>query len=77
MIYVINNKCYVNIAPLIYVEVVVSKDGKITPTKNKIEVNANTEISQTTVIAWLNKFVETEPARTDYAVDRKHNKRKR
>lgn len=77
MLYVINNKCYVNIAPSIYVEVVISKDGKITPTQNRIEANANTKVSQTTISEWLNKFIETEPTHTSYVVDRKHNKRKK
>lgn len=77
MLYVINNKCYVNIAPSIYVEVVISKDGKITPTSNKLEANANTEIHTTTINDWLKTFVEIEPAHTNYVVDRKHNKRKK
>lgn len=78
MLYVIGDKCYVNIAPSVYVEVVVSKGGKITPTKNKVEITSTTNIQQTTVTDWLKKFVENEPLHTEYVMDRKkHNKRKK
>lgn len=77
MLYVINNKCYVNIAPSIYVEVVVSRDGKITPTNNKVEVNSKMKIEQTTLKDWQEKFVKTEPEHLVNVVDRKYNKRKK
>ena len=77
MLYIIDNKCYVNVAPLIYVEVVVSKDGSVTPTDNKIEVNANTSVTRTTLEDWLNNFVENEPEHNRYVPDKKYNKRKR
>ena len=77
MLYVINNKCYVNVAPSIYVEVVISKDGKVTPTKNRIEVTSNTGIRQTTVKGWLDNFVEIEPSYNKNMVDKKYNKRRK
>ena len=49
MLYLINGKYYVNTSPMIYTEVILSeKDGKgiLSPTKNKIEVNPSTIITQ-------------------------------
>lgn len=77
MLYKINNKCYINIAPSIYVEVNVSKDGKITPTKNKIEVNSNIRVGTTTLEEEIKKTIKTETRTETYAVNRKHNKRKK
>ena len=77
MLYVINNKCYVNIAPSIYVEVTISREGKITPTQNKIEVTTQTKIEQVTLKDWLKRFVKNEPERASHVVDRKYNKRKK
>ena len=77
MLYVINNKCYINVAPSIYVEVNVNKNGSITPTNNKLEANATTIIQTTTVAEWLKRFVKNEPTHTEYAVGRKYNKRKK
>lgn len=77
MLYVINDKCYVNIAPSIYVEVVISKDGNITPTNNKLEVTPQMKIEPTTLNDWLKKFVEPEPEHFKNVVDRKYNKRKK
>lgn len=77
MLYIIDDKCYVNIAPSIYVEVVISKDGTITPTNKRLEINANTKIHATTLEGWLKTFVENEPTREKHVVDRKYNKRKK
>lgn len=77
MLYVIDKKCYVNIAPSIYVEVAISKDGKITPTDKKVEVNAGTKIQQTTLEDWLKNFVEIEPSNDKYEMGRKYNRRKK
>lgn len=77
MLYVIDKKCYVNIAPSIYVEVAISKDGKITPTNNKLEVNANTKIQTTTLEDWLKNFVKNEPSYDEHEMDRKYNRRKK
>lgn len=77
MLYLINNKCYVNIAPSVYVEVVVSKDGKITPTKNKLEVNSSTRIETTTIDKEISKIKKVEPPRVEYEIGRKYNKRKK
>jgi len=80
MLYSINNKCYVNISPSIYVEVIISKDGTITPTNNKIEVNGSTEITQTTLDIELSKIKEVKeikPIHNNYEMDKKYNKRKR
>lgn len=77
MLYVINNKCYVNISPSIYVEVVISKSGSITPTSNKLEATADMEIRQTTLDDWLKNFVANETTRDEHVVDRKYNKRKK
>ena len=65
MLYQINDKCYVNISPRIYVEVVVSKDGKITPTKNKIEVGGNDIIRKTTIEEQLKKLVKIEEPKVE------------
>lgn len=77
MLYIINGKCYVNIAPSMYVEVVISKDGNITPTKNKIEANANTRIEQTSLDIELKKLVQTEAPHSDanYEIRQKYNRR--
>ncbi len=77
MLYKINNKCYINIAPSIYVEVIVSNDGEITPTKNKIEVNPHIRVETTTLEEEIKKTVKTETRTENYAVNRKHNKRKK
>ena len=77
MLYIVNDKCCVNVAPSIYVEVVISKDGNITPTDNKIEVNGDTLVRQTTLQDCLNKFVKNEPEHIGYVMDMKYNKRKR
>lgn len=75
MLYTIDNKCYVNIAPSIYIEVVISEDGKITPTKNKIEANADTKINTITIADWLKRNIETETFHKNYEMDRKYNRR--
>lgn len=77
MLYLIDNKCYINIAPSIYVEVKISQEGGITPTNNKIEVNSFTKIKQTTLNEELKKLKETEPSYDDYMMERKYNKRKK
>ena len=76
MLYIIDEKCYVNIAPSIYVEVVISKDGKITPTNKRLEANATTVVTPTTLTDWLKKYVQTEPHRIEREVDRKYRRKK-
>lgn len=58
MLYQINDKCYVNISPRIYVEVIVSKDGKINPTKNRIEVGERDIVAKTTIDEQLKKITD-------------------
>ena len=76
MLYVINGKYYVNIAPSIYVEVLVTKDGDVTPTSNKIEVNANTPVVQVSLKDII-KNIKTEPVYVLHETGQKNNRRKR
>lgn len=75
MLYVINGKHYVNIAPSIYVEVLVTKDGDVQSTLNKIEVDANTHVEQVS-LEEIVKNIKTEPAHVEHEIGRK-NKRKK
>lgn len=75
MLYIINGKYYVNIAPSIYVEVFVNKDGDIQATSNKIEVDANTTVQQTSLKDIIQN-IKTEPTRVERKIGQK-NKYKR
>lgn len=80
MLYSINGKCYVNIAPSVYIEVIISEDGSINPTNNRIEVNGNTIIGQTTLydeIKKIQKKVDKKPSQDNYEMNRHYNKRKK
>ena len=70
MLYRINNKCYVKIAPSIYVEVNISEDGKITPTKNKIEINSNTNVETTTLQTEIKRVTQNKMNNTN--IEKKH-----
>ncbi len=80
MLYSINGKCYVNIAPSVYIEVIVGEDGSINPTNNRIEVNGNTIIGQTTLydeVKKIQKKVDKKPSQDNYEMNRHYNKRKK
>lgn len=86
MLYLINGKYYVNTSPMIYTEVILSEkngNGILSPTKNKIEVNQNTVITQVNLkdeVAKLlsNKPVEEpveKPVETSYEIKPRHSRR--
>lgn len=78
MLYVINGKYYVNIAPSIYTEVTVSENGTIAPTKNKVEANNNTVVTTITKDEILKKLKENEkPSEEVHEVRQRHNRRKK
>lgn len=80
MIYIINDKYYINIAPSIYVEVVVLENGTIKPTKNKIETNSNFVARTTSINDILKNNKVHEQPREEVRVQtqtQKHNRRKR
>ena len=77
MLYVINNKCYVNISPSIYVEVKISDDKKIQPTSEKIEINSNTHVEKITLDEAIKRFVKTETPIEEFKPRQKHNRHKR
>lgn len=61
MLYLINGKYYVNTSPMIYREVILSEkngEGILSPTKNKIEVNQRTVITQVNLKAEVAKLLE-------------------
>ena len=74
MLYRIDNKCYVNIAPSIYVEVIIHENGDVESTLNKIEVNGNTKIEPTTLEIEIKKLNKSSQ---EYGMDRLYNKRKK
>lgn len=59
MLYTIDGKYYVNISPSIYAEVVVSKDGSVQATGNKIELN-NPNVEQITISEIVKKINEKQ-----------------
>ena len=80
MLYRINNKCYVKIAPSIYVEVNISEDGKITPTKNKIEINSNTNVETTTLQTEIKRVTQNKMNNTNIEkniVNKKNNNKRK
>jgi len=81
MLYRINNKCYVKIAPSIYVEVNISGDGKIAPTKNKIEINSNTNVETTTLQTEIKRVTQNKTNNTNVEKNiiniKNNNKRKK
>ena len=80
MIYIIDGKYYVNISPSIYVEVTVDETGKITPTKNKKEVNSNTILTKVTIEEIKNikkNNINKETIKNDLSIKSKYSKHKR
>ena len=83
MLYSINGKCYVNIAPSVYIEVIVMPNGDIKSTLNKIEINKNTVVTETTVDNEIKKIkvkketIDTKPSPKQYEMNRRYNKRKK
>lgn len=65
MLYLINGKYYVNTSPMIYREVILSEkngEGILSPTKNKIEVNQRTVITQVNLKAEVAKLLAKKTA---------------
>lgn len=79
MLYIIDNKYYVNISPLMYVEVNISDDGNIVPTDNKIEVSSNIKVQSTTLEDVLknNKKTEMFHEYNENEILPKYNRRKK
>jgi len=71
MLYLINGKYYVNTSPMIYTEVILSEkngEGMLSPTKNKIEVNPSTVITQVNLKDEVAKLLAKKPV--DKPVDK-------
>ena len=71
MLYLINGKYYVNTSPMIYTEVILSEknsEGILYPTKNKIEVNPSTIITQVNLKDEVAKLLAKKPV--DKPVDK-------
>lgn len=85
MLYLINGKYYVNTSPMIYTEVILSEkngEGVLSPTKNKIEVNQDTVITQVSLKGEVEKLstknpidkAEEEPVDTSYKIKPRHSR---
>ena len=85
MLYIINGRYYVNTSPMIYTEVILSEkngEGVLSPTKNKIEVDQDTVITQVSLKGEVEKLsmrkpmekVEEEPVDTSYKIKPRHSR---
>lgn len=85
MLYIINGKYYVNTSPMIYTEVILSEkngEGVLSPTKNKIEVNQDTVITQVSLKGEVEKLsmrkpmekTEEEPVDASYKIKPRHSR---
>ena len=78
MLYVIDDKYYVNISPSIYSEVIVDEKGIVKPIGKKIEINNRTRIETIKIADVLKRNVTIEtPQVSERGINQKHNRRRK